>query len=357
MADQLLILTRGVPASGKSTWAKKWVEQDPRNRVRINRDDIRMEMYGKYVLLTPEGKTDVEAEEAVTAEEQRRLNHALGAGKSVVVDNTNLNMRFLKPYFTAAKRFKVKMGHKDFPISMQEAMKRNRQRDRVVPDRVIQRMYSYLGPQGEFQLFPGSYPVKQIQVPKTREKAIGFDMDGTLTAVHSIRHYVQRPKGKQRDFDSFHRNSLFCPPNDAIVEMLQDAHEAGFKVIITTARGEAYRDVTQAWLDKHNIPYENIFMREPGDMRPDYEVKKDMFDKYVNPHYDLVRQVDDNPQAVQAWVEKGVAVTEVPGFDHTGKEDPVVKIDNLFRRSGVCIRCGRSFKGEGYLGPNCKTKA
>ena len=36
-----LILTRGIPASGKSTWAKAWVQEDPQRRVRVNRDDLR----------------------------------------------------------------------------------------------------------------------------------------------------------------------------------------------------------------------------------------------------------------------------------------------------------------------------
>ena len=42
-----LILTRGIQGSGKSTWARQWVEEDPENRVRINNDDIR-NMLGKY---------------------------------------------------------------------------------------------------------------------------------------------------------------------------------------------------------------------------------------------------------------------------------------------------------------------
>ena len=42
-----LIITRGLPASGKSTWAKQWVLEDPEHRVRINQDDIRL-MLGKY---------------------------------------------------------------------------------------------------------------------------------------------------------------------------------------------------------------------------------------------------------------------------------------------------------------------
>ena len=37
-----LIITRGLPASGKSTWAKQWVLEDPEHRVRINQDDIRL---------------------------------------------------------------------------------------------------------------------------------------------------------------------------------------------------------------------------------------------------------------------------------------------------------------------------
>ena len=42
-----IILTRGIPASGKSTWAKQEVLKDPEHSIRINRDDLR-NMSGKY---------------------------------------------------------------------------------------------------------------------------------------------------------------------------------------------------------------------------------------------------------------------------------------------------------------------
>lgn len=42
-----IILTRGIPASGKSTWAKQEVLKDPEHSIRINRDDLR-NMCGKY---------------------------------------------------------------------------------------------------------------------------------------------------------------------------------------------------------------------------------------------------------------------------------------------------------------------
>ena len=34
-----IILTRGIPARGKSTWAKREVLEDPEHSVRMNRDD------------------------------------------------------------------------------------------------------------------------------------------------------------------------------------------------------------------------------------------------------------------------------------------------------------------------------
>lgn len=35
-----IILTRGIQGSGKTTWAKKWTEEDPEHRVRWNNDDF-----------------------------------------------------------------------------------------------------------------------------------------------------------------------------------------------------------------------------------------------------------------------------------------------------------------------------
>ena len=40
MRECKLILTRGIQGSGKSTWAKAWVKEDPLNRIRFNNDDI-----------------------------------------------------------------------------------------------------------------------------------------------------------------------------------------------------------------------------------------------------------------------------------------------------------------------------
>lgn len=78
-----LIITRGLPASGKSTAAIKWVEADTAWRARFNRDDLRTMVSGRW-LGTP-------AQEAiVTGAQHNGVRTALAHGTSVIVDDTNL---------------------------------------------------------------------------------------------------------------------------------------------------------------------------------------------------------------------------------------------------------------------------
>ncbi len=79
-----LIICRGLPASGKTTWAKEWVMRDPEHRVRINQDDIRL-MLGKYWVPAREPIVGAIQQEAVIA--------AMNFGVDIVIDNTNLNKK------------------------------------------------------------------------------------------------------------------------------------------------------------------------------------------------------------------------------------------------------------------------
>lgn len=364
--EQEFIIARGIPGSGKSTWAEKWVQEDPLNRVRVNRDDLRRHLIqaepdkwsspdGWYVY--KDGALDSDFEQRVTGLEQGIIHRALKTGKSVVSDNTNLPNKACKNWVKLASRYNVPVRTKEFPISMEEAIKRDAARDRKVGPKVIEMMFKRLGPNGEFHHVDGTFPVQQFKAPeKIGQHAVGFDMDGTLNDIRPVRHFVDKVANNgRRDFDSFHRGSLFCPPNREVVQMLKDAKEAGFAILITTARSEQYREVSQRWLHEQGIEFDNYYCRANNDQRPDYEVKKDMYDE-ISKHYDLVHQVDDNPQAVSAWQEKGVLVTTVPGFlpgELADNEQP--KIVNLFRSNG-CLRCGKPLKSGRGIGPRCAKK-
>ena len=78
-----IILTRGIPASGKSTWAKQEVLKDPEHFIRINRDDLR-NMSGKYWVPA--------REKYILSCRNLLLNTAIYMNfNTIIIDDMNLN--------------------------------------------------------------------------------------------------------------------------------------------------------------------------------------------------------------------------------------------------------------------------
>ena len=130
-----LIITRGLPASGKSTWAKQWVLGDPEHRVRINQDDIRL-MLGKYW---------VPSREKLVQEIQfNAIIEALNREFDVVIDNTNLNNKVLDQFNRLIRTFEdYEIEYKDFfdtPLSV--CIERDKNRDLQVTEKVIRSFYN-----------------------------------------------------------------------------------------------------------------------------------------------------------------------------------------------------------------------
>ena len=130
-----LIITRGLPASVKSTWAKQWVLEDPEHRVRINQDDIRL-MLGKYW---------VPSREKLVQEIQfNAIIEALNREFDVVIDNTNLNNKVLDQFNRLIRTFEdYEIEYKDFfdtPLSV--CIERDKNRDLQVTEKVIRSFYN-----------------------------------------------------------------------------------------------------------------------------------------------------------------------------------------------------------------------
>ncbi|MDO8483881.1 MAG: AAA family ATPase, partial [Candidatus Limnocylindrales bacterium] len=97
-----LVVVRGVPGSGKTTWARAWVaEAEPGKRARVNRDDLRGELFGAvgdaYIYYFKDPELYVK-ERAITAAEQGAATALLEAGVSVVVDATNIRTRYVRAW-------------------------------------------------------------------------------------------------------------------------------------------------------------------------------------------------------------------------------------------------------------------
>lgn len=136
-----LTATVGLPGSGKTTWARQQVAADTTGKtVRINRDDLRVMTFGKFVLDNPR-----EQEPVITKIQQAMVTAALRAGQNVIVDDTNTNERFRNEWVRLAQRVGAKFQIKVMDTDVEECVRRDAERwerdgERLVGREVIERM-------------------------------------------------------------------------------------------------------------------------------------------------------------------------------------------------------------------------
>lgn len=104
-----LTITVGISGSGKSTWAKEWVSENPGQRCRMNRDSLREMLYVK-ASYTPE------EEEGVDAIVKPAVIALLESGRDVVIDNTHLHILSLKEWQSLADEQGVPFSVRIFAI-------------------------------------------------------------------------------------------------------------------------------------------------------------------------------------------------------------------------------------------------
>lgn len=128
-----IILCRGIQGSGKTTWAKQWVLEDPEHRVRFNNDDVR-NMLGKYW---------VPSREHLVQNLKITLFIDVADNKyDIVIDNMNLNSREVEEWQRLAKAYDYELEFKDFfNVSLEECILRDSKRENPIGEEVIRKTY------------------------------------------------------------------------------------------------------------------------------------------------------------------------------------------------------------------------
>ena len=128
-----VILCRGIQGSGKTTWAKQWVLEDPEHRVRFNNDDIR-NMLGKYWVPSREHLV-----------QNLKITLFIDAADNkydIVIDNMNLNSREVEEWQRLAKAYDYELEFKDFfNVSLEECILRDSKRENPIGEEVIRKTY------------------------------------------------------------------------------------------------------------------------------------------------------------------------------------------------------------------------
>lgn len=138
----------------------------------------------------------------------------------------------------------------------------------------------------------------------TRDKAIICDIDGTLALM-----------GERDRFDPTTGEDLLNYPIANILQVYDNQKVHKVDLILLTGREDKYRDFTVQWLRKNGIThYKELYMRKTNDFRKDYVVKKELYEKYIKPKYEVLFVLEDRDQAVRMWREEGLTCLQVaPG--------------------------------------------
>lgn len=134
-------------------------------------------------------------------------------------------------------------------------------------------------------------------------KAIICDIDGTLAHMQDRDPY---------DYDKVDTDVV----DSTISHMLKlYATESDYAILIVSGREDACKQVTERWLGKNYVMYDELFMRKHGDYRPDEVIKKEIYDKHIKDKYDVEFVLDDRNKVVKMWREIGLKCLQVAEGD------------------------------------------
>lgn len=133
-----LIATKGLPGSGKSTWAKEYQAQYPIGTVAIvNNDSIQEMMFGQSYVDAPNIPMMLAVSRFALVESLSRFVDV------IIIDNTNLSRSAVRQLNNIADQFAEdhRIEWKDFTdVPIKVCLERNRLRDNPVPEDVIYSM-------------------------------------------------------------------------------------------------------------------------------------------------------------------------------------------------------------------------
>lgn len=142
-------------------------------------------------------------------------------------------------------------------------------------------------------------------------QAVIVDLDGTVADMG------KGQPGRRSPYD-WHRVGEDTPIGP-IVELVRILRIAGHQIVFVSGRDEVCRLVTQHWLIEHGASVgfgvgpadDRLFMRPAGDMRPDEQIKAEIYKHDIEPAWEVAYVLDDRSKVVRMWRDLGLTVLAV----------------------------------------------
>lgn len=298
-----IILTRGIQGSGKSSWATKFVAEDPVHRVRWNNDDAR-KMMGPYWV--PERENT----KVLDIMKEAFIKRMMACGYDIVIDDMNLNPKTVDRINAIVNEQNKTLEtsysteFKDFFIPVEECIRRDSMRPNPIGATIIKQTWN------RYRTMICTLENEKVasRVNPYRdgfENAIVFDLDATLSFNLTGRPYWGEgcAEGIKNDAE-----------NTPLVNLFKTLQQNGsYKMIVLTGR-EGTEDVMNAskqWLTDHGIDTKEILFifRPKGSKVKGTEYKLNAL-KDLRSTYDIEFVVDDSQKIVDVLRENGYTVLQ-----------------------------------------------
>lgn len=268
-------LTKGLPGSGKTTWAKQVVDNAPNSYKRINKDDLR-------AMLDNSRHSD-DAEKFVLKVRDQLILAAIEYGKHAIVDDTNLAPKH-EARIRELIKGKAELVIQDFTdVPIEQCIKNDLKRLNSVGEKVIRGTYDqFLKPKSEKYEFQDGLP-----------HAVICDLDGTLSLLNGRNPY---------DASTCDQDLL----NTDVAEILK-----GRTVLLVSGREDKFKPQTLVFLERNGIVFDNLIMRKTDDFRKDWLIKEEIFNEHIRGKYNIDFVLDDRNRVVEMWRNLGLKCFQV----------------------------------------------
>ena len=282
----MIIVLTGVPASGKSTWAKEYASEHL-DTVIVSRDEIR-QATGKYWV--------PDRENYISEVEEFQIRSAIKNNLNVIIDATNLNPKTVEKWNNLAVELNQKIEFKPFFIDFKTALERDQSRSRQVGKKVLISFFSKYFPEELINYYKDTRTF--VSYDESKKDCILVDIDGTV-AIHQGRSPYDLSKVSE-DL-----------PNVPLFKILKSLNNQGYPIIFVSGREDICRKDTETWLNQNFPDWDQLLMRKKDDFRKDCIVKEEIYHTLIEPKYNVIAVFDDRNQCVDMWRKLGLLCNQV----------------------------------------------
>lgn len=311
MTTPTVTFTVGPPGAGKTRWAHQQVAERGLHEIqRVSTDDFVTMLHGRS-----SGELTNDDLKLIRRMLIEVIRGIVESGRDVIVDSTHLTTRF-------PAQVREELGDefeyaiKDFTgIDLATCVEQDAVRSRLDPGghvgeeavtrlhqkgRSLQKKHGGAGLPGLVDELNKPDGIEPYKPDLTLPKAVIFDIDGTLAIANSRGPY---------DTSRYHTDD----PEHRLTGLLNNLRQAyePHAIVGLTGRDEAHRAVTEEWLERHQVHWDELWMRPEGDMRRDNVVKLELFNVHLRHRFNVVAAFDDRDRVVRLWRRLGILCAQV----------------------------------------------